>query len=128
MNLGRNQHAAVALPDGRVVLLGGYHREDGPQQSVEIYDPKTNTFSPAGQMTEARASFQATLLPDGRILATGGIGGAPVAAGLGIMALSSVEIYNPATGQSMVTRPMARPRFNHGAMAMADGRVPVVGW
>src|SRR4029077_16334709 len=102
MTLGRNQHAAVALPDGRVVLLGGYHREDGPQRSVEIYDPKANTFAAAGQMAEARADFQATLLPDGRILATGGISGPADASGLGTTVLSSVEIYDPVAGQSMV--------------------------
>jgi hypothetical protein len=127
MALGRSQHAAVLLKDGRVALLGGYHRTDGPQRSVEIYDPRTNTFTPAGQMAEARAEFQATLLPDGRILATGGIGGPPDASGRGTTALSSVESYNPATGQSTVTDHLTGPRFDHGAVALADGRVLVIG-
>jgi hypothetical protein len=123
----RNVHEAVSLPDGRVVLLGGAHFNDGPQRSVEIYDPQTNTFSAAGQMVEGRAGFSATLLPDGRILVTGGAGGPGTPTGQGTTILNSVEIYDPATGQSTITDHTADVRFDHGAVALADGRVLVMG-
>jgi hypothetical protein len=133
---GRNRGAAVGLPDGRVALLGGDHFEDGPQRSVEMFDYRTDTysqlfdFSPAGQMAEARSNFQALLLPGGRIMAIGGTSGAtPIGYAT---VLSSVEIYDPATGQSAVTDHMADPRYfgsyySGGAVALADGRVLVVG-
>jgi hypothetical protein len=135
---GRNRAAAVALPDGRVALLGGYHFEDGPQRSVEVYDYRTDTysqlydFSPAGQLAEARADFSAVLLSDGRIMAIGGTSGPSDTYGQGTTILSSVEIYDPATGQSTVTDRMADPRYfgsyySGGAVALADGRVLVAG-
>jgi hypothetical protein len=127
MVLARNGPAAVALADGRVALLGGAHFESGPQRSVETYDPTTNTFSPAGQMVEARTAFQATLLPDGRILVTGGAGGPGDQYGGPTKVLNSVEIYDPATGQSTITDPMPDVRFGHGAVTLKDGRILVMG-
>jgi hypothetical protein len=53
MSWGRNGHCAVTLPDNRVVLVGGWamfwvgttQNWDLPQ-TVDIFDPTTNTFSP----------------------------------------------------------------------------------
>jgi hypothetical protein len=132
MVLGRNLHAAVALPDGRVALLGGYHFEDGPQRSVELYDyradafSQTDDFTPAGQMAEARSFVQAVLLPDGRIMIVGGIGIDSANTGYA-PTLSSVEIYDPATGQSTVTDHLADPRYIFCLAVLADGRVLVAG-
>jgi hypothetical protein len=135
---GRNLPTAVALPDGRVALMGGYHYASGPQRSVEMYDYRPDTysqlfdFSPAGEMAEARADFSAVLLPNGRIMAIGGASGPANAYGGGTTILSSVEIYDPATGQSTVTDHMVDPRLtgglhSGGAVVLADGRVLVVG-
>jgi hypothetical protein len=128
MTLARDFHEAVALSDGRVALLGGIRILDNintPQRSVEIYDPTTNAFSPAGQMAEPRSHFHAALLPDGRILAAGGSG--PNPGGRFFSVSRSVEIYDPATGQSTITDQMPDTRFNHTAATLADGRVLVIG-
>ena len=42
---------------------------------AEIYDPASDTWSPAGRLSEARSEHTATLLPDGRVVVAGGIRG-----------------------------------------------------
>jgi hypothetical protein len=69
-------HAALRLPDGKVLVAGGNER-------AEIYDPNTNRFTVAqGSLEESWHFASATLLPDGRALIVGGYafsksGGAP---------------------------------------------------
>lgn len=125
LNAARYRHAAVTLPDGRVVLLGGYGIGVPAVSSVEIYDPSTGTFTPKGHLVESRANMTAHLLPDGRILVVGGMyldaNGDPTGA------RQSVEIYDPATGNSMITGSLPDARFWHTAAPLADGRILVAG-
>jgi Kelch motif/Galactose oxidase, central domain len=76
----------------------------------------------AGRMTVARAAHQATLLPDGRVLITGGCSGSHCDT-----ALSSTETYDPTSGEFRPAAPMALPRASHAAVALSDGRILVVG-
>ena len=72
----RGEHAAAILPDGRVLVLGGsfdpYSGQATSRSSAEIYDPSSNTWSSAGNMSDGRFRFTATTLPDGRVLVVGG--------------------------------------------------------
>lgn len=51
--------AQILLPDGRVLLTGGYNTGNAPPGKVlrtaEIYDPAANKVAPAGKMRAARA-------------------------------------------------------------------------
>jgi hypothetical protein len=54
--------------------------------SAELYDPTAGIFSATGSMITARGDHTATLLPNGQILAVGGVAG---------NALVSAELYTP---------------------------------
>jgi hypothetical protein len=121
----RYQHAAVALPDGRVVILGGTGASGQTLASVEIYDPKTSVFSPGGSLVEARADLGAALLPDGRVLVVGGSDNSPAAPYGGVR--GSIEIYDPSTGQSAVSGALTDARTLFAMAPLPDGRLLVAG-
>jgi hypothetical protein len=71
-----------------------------------------------GSMAEPRVSHTATLLPDGRILVTGG----------GIETYTATaELFDPATGRWTPAAPMHEARSFHTATRLPDGRVLVAG-
>jgi hypothetical protein len=125
MTVARYRHTAVALPDGRVAILGGWAPGNRALSRVEIYDPTTGLFSPQGDLVQPRAFMTATLLPDGKIAVVGGYYSDP--SGKRIGPRDSVEIYDPATGQSKITDTLAAPLAEHVAIPLADGRVLVTG-
>lgn len=75
--------------------------------SCELFDPNTGIWSQTGQMAYNRADFQSLLLDSGELMVFGGLG-YPTNGSLSIESgqqywplqrLSSVEIYDPATGK-----------------------------
>jgi hypothetical protein len=110
----RSSHTATLLPDGRVLIVGGWAREGTASLvEAEMYDPTTGTFQPAGTLQGA-----ATLLPDGRVLLAGGETGTGTNA--------RVEFFDPATGS--VTAGPAVPRPRHAAsLVLPDGNVLITG-
>ncbi len=121
----RELHTATVLSDGRVLIAGGVDM-DIPEVlvSAELYDAATGTFSPTGPMATARAGHTATLLSDGRVLIAGGRN---LDGGRDWIALSSAELYDPATGTFSPTGPMATARTGHTATLLSDGRVLIAG-
>jgi hypothetical protein len=99
------------LPDNRVLIAGG-----GPAAAAttaELYDPSTGIFTPTGSM--GAAHIRATLLNNGHVLMTGGVGNA--------------ELYDPATGGFTTADAYAViPGNLVSANLLADGSVLVTGW
>jgi hypothetical protein len=120
LRTGRSGHTATPLPDGRVLVVGGYPSEaQPPLATAELYVPASGRFEPAGPMSGRRAEHTATRLRDGRVLVAGGADGSGV--------LASTEIFDPATGRFTVAAPLPGPRSVHGAALLGDGRVLVAG-
>ncbi|HSU57656.1 MAG TPA: Calx-beta domain-containing protein, partial [Candidatus Dormibacteraeota bacterium] len=77
------------------------------------------TFDPGGTMLLARRSHTATLLPNGKVLVTGGI----TATGT----TSMIELYDPATSNFTAAGDLTIPRAYHTATLLPDGRVLLAG-
>jgi N-acetylneuraminic acid mutarotase len=96
-----------------------------PFSSALLYDPLAGTFAPTGGMNVPRWGHTATRLLDGRVLVTGGVNSASIAAGT---VTNTAEIYDPATHTfTMTNGPMNSARFLHTATLLADGRVLIAG-
>lgn len=129
-NASRAHHSATLLADGRVVLAGGQSLEGGERTHAlsEIFDPADESFTPAGDLNEARAGHAATMLSDGRVLVVGGH--QTTAPGFGVC-LASAEIFDPGARTFSPTGSMAEPRCSlifSGITLLRDGRVLVFGW
>ncbi len=120
MMTARAGHTATRLPDGRVLITGGYAGEgSAPLRSAELFDPAKNRFVATGDMAVGRGAHTATLLPDGRVLVVGGWTGSS--------ARTEVEFYDPSTGVFLGAAPLPGPRANHAATLLRDGLVLAVG-
>jgi hypothetical protein len=122
MSVPRADFAAVLLPSFKVLLIGGQTSPTTATATVDLYDEVANTITPAPPMSTARMGHSATMLHDGRVLVAGG-----VPAPHDSPALTSAEIYDPATNTWRAAASMAQQRSHHGAALLADGRVFVAG-
>ena len=67
------ENRAVVMADGRVLVGGGYGGDRSPVTSiVGIFDPDTGTWTTVKNMSFSRVEHLYSLLPDGRIVVTGG--------------------------------------------------------
>jgi hypothetical protein len=130
MTMGRSEHTATLLPDGRVLIVGGQPYKEA--RSAELYDPKTGTFAPTGSPISAHLYGTATPLLDGRVLLVGGwalrdgFDGQPY--DLSDRFLSkSAELYDPKTGTFTQTGSLVQARLSHSATRLQDGRVLITG-
>jgi WD40 repeat protein len=118
MRIARSGHSATLLPNGNVLIAGGMNGNGSYSDTVEIYSPATDTFTPNESMSARRVGHTATLLPNGKVLVAGGYNGDY---------LASAEIYDPATGRFTITGQMTRPRSEHVAVLLNNGKVLLAG-
>jgi|GEM_PF-3909223 len=106
------QNLLVTLKNGKVLVAGGMTNK------CELYDPATGKWTMTGSMAYERTEHTLTLLKNGRVLAAGGNKCCNSA-----YALSSAEIYDPATGEWTMVSSLNDRRTLHSATLMKDGRV-----
>jgi WD40 repeat protein len=97
MSAARTFHTATLLGSGKVLIAGGASVQSMARQGkvltsntslagAELFNPANGDFVPTGNMTTPRFSHTATVLGDGRVLVTGGIGTSGVT-------LATAELY-----------------------------------
>lgn len=124
MVTGRELHTATLLRDGKVLVVGGEDAKGYALASAETYDPAIGAFIPTGSLNIARYGHTATLLPDGRVLIAGG---ERIDDDGFDIALSSAEIYDPATGKFRMTGSLKVARKHHTATLLNNGEVLIAG-
>jgi N-acetylneuraminic acid mutarotase len=75
MPSNRQEHVAVLLPTGSVLVVGGNNVNSTTTTvlaSCATYNPTTRTWTTASTMKNARVDHTATLLHNGHVLAAGG--------------------------------------------------------
>jgi len=141
---------ATSLPDGRVLVAGGFSQIAGAcggqcvrllaTDSADIYDPMTGLFyAVQGKMAARRGLHTAVALPDGRVVVAGGAGAVDLDLAPGAVPISfddptselgprsSFEVFDPATATFVGRGDLAEARAAASSTVLADGRVLVVG-
>jgi hypothetical protein len=103
MSIGRYNHAATLLNDGRVLVTGG-GTDNLTTNQCEIYNPNTNTWEFTSNMLEERSDHAALLLSNDRVFVCGGDGLAPWQ--------KSCELYDVNLGNWSYTYDMLAYRAN----------------
>ena len=117
MSIGRDGHTATLLPNGKVLVAGGW--SSSALNGAEVYDPATGTWSAMAAMSIGHFLHTATLLPNETVLVAGG--------GHPDNPLVSTELYDPALGRWSSTGAMSIYRRQHTATLLLNGQVLVVG-
>jgi N-acetylneuraminic acid mutarotase len=118
MSVARAGHSATLLPDGKVLITGGYN--GNYLSSTEIFNPQTQTFSAGPIMNSPRSGHTTTFLNNGKILFAGGVG-------VGWSFLESAELYNTQTKTFSPTGSMTTARESHTATLLKNGTVLITG-
>jgi Domain of unknown function (DUF1929)/Calx-beta domain/Kelch motif len=120
----RSYGIAAMYRPGKILIAGGGPDHDCPTDRAEIID--LNTPDPEWQevapMRFKRRQHNATVLPDGTVLVTGG------SSGCGFnnetMPVYAAELFDPSTKTWMTLARMRVPRLYHStALLLPDGRV-----
>lgn len=148
LNIARGGHAAVALDDGRVLVVGGIAAGGGKAGTyvadAELFDPLTNQWTKVSDISGARngrmmsgslavkpALATATKLNDGTVLICGGIGvekkGLLGLGGEKVDTLESAFIFDPTTNAFTKVGNLNWSRHSHTATILSDGRVLIAG-
>ncbi|MBI5882246.1 MAG: hypothetical protein HZB91_03980, partial [Elusimicrobia bacterium] len=145
MAVNRASHTATLLPDGRVLVVGGYSIGGAPGcggacTSFTIYEPVYNNWIAAADLPVlgvlpggARFNHTATLTKDGRVFICGGQNNAGAA-------LSTCVIFTPGYGPrgalnapgdaiaaGAVSENLLAARTNHTATLLFNGDILVTG-
>ena len=110
---------SVTLQSGKVVVFGGFSFS----KITDVYDPATNSFSRVGDLNRERHGAGAALLPNGKVLAIGGM----YASGANYISLSTVEIFDPVTETWSYTGSLNVARENPVVVVLNNGKVLVTG-
>jgi N-acetylneuraminic acid mutarotase len=110
------------LPNGKVLIAGGESQttpSTAVTASADIYDPSTNSFTPAASMHAGRVLGEQTTLGTGQVLVAGG---ASISGG-STSVLQGAEVYDPATNTWNSTGSLNESRAAQGQVLLPSGQV-----
>jgi N-acetylneuraminic acid mutarotase len=113
---------ATLLPNGKVLVLGGFQGVTTTLDTAELYDPATGVWSPTASLPTRLCQHTATLLPNGKVLVAGG----NVDYNLGPVT-AAAELYDPITDTWSPTGNLIAARADHRATLLQNGKVLVAG-
>jgi hypothetical protein len=118
MGEARGSHAAVLLPDGKVLVAGGFRDEVPFMGDCRGLRSGQWGWTSTGRMATGRQAPTATALFNGRVLVAGEYADA---------AERGAELYDPASGTWTPTASSALPHRACPAVLLPDGRVLIAG-
>jgi hypothetical protein len=117
---------AVLTLQGRILLAGGVEtiapNFNAQAPLIELYDAGAGRSTVIGALKEPRYAHSLSLLPNGRVMATGGWKRANP-----VVALQSAESIQPVSGEVIHAPPSPTARSEGAAVTLADGRVLLLG-
>ncbi len=120
LKIPRANQTATLLPNGQVLLAGGFRDGPGQLSSTEVYDPINGAWiASTNALNPARWGHTATLLPGGRILVAGGMGSSGVT--------NSTEVYDSTSKTNTETGSLNIARYNPTVTLLPNGKVLVAG-
>jgi hypothetical protein len=129
-NGGNGDLVSVLLANGKVLIAGGVDSFGVGLDTVELYDPTTNTFAPAASlpmMNSHRDGPTGTSLPNGEALIAGGF---ERPFGFTSIVSDTIDLYDPVTNSfapAASTPTMNSPRTNAAAALLPNGTVLIAG-
>jgi N-acetylneuraminic acid mutarotase len=120
LTAARTGAAAVTAPDGSIYIFGGSTVDGGSTavNTVEIYNPTTDTYTAGPTMPVARALFGAAIGSDGRAYLVGGYLSSY---------LTSVTAFTFASSTYATVAPTNVPHSYFPLVSLADGRLLAIG-
>ena len=123
MTDARADFTMSALSSGDALVIGG-NNGSGPVGSIDRFSVSAGTFSPQAALSVPRKLHAASVLRDGRIVVTGGIG---VGQGAASIPVSLTEIYDPDTNTVTAGPSLNVARFGHSSTTLVDNTVLIAG-
>lgn len=116
----RDYGSSVMYEPGKVVIIGGGNPAQSSAETIDL-NQSSPSWTNVGSMANARIQMNATILPNGKVLVTGGTSNASNEPAGAILA---AELWNPATGNFSTMASAQTNRLYHStAILLPDGRV-----
>jgi hypothetical protein len=122
--VARDAPGGAVLPNGNVLVAGGWNSASQTLLSAEVYDPVSGAFTATGTMGSAHlwAGWTAPwpVLPSGEVLAAGGLDASGAL-------LATAELYDPAAGTFSPTGALGTAVIAFDLVSLQNGSVLLIG-
>jgi hypothetical protein len=121
MNVTRFGHAALTLPNGNILVIGGHTQGFDITATAEIYNPQSDTWTLV-DVPNPHDGASYVKLNSGKYMFLGGY-----SSGSGVGQSAVTTIYDPVNNEFSNGPQMNTARASSTATVLADGKVLVVG-